>query len=50
MTNEQEIKVLQEMQRHTQALDDITSGKISEIEVSEEEAFIKEMQEINKSK
>lgn len=49
MTHEQEVKILQEMQRHTQALEDITSGKTVEKEVSKEDEFIKLMQEINKS-
>lgn len=49
MTPEQEVKVLQEVQRHQQALDDISSGKAPEKEVSKEDEFIKLMQEINNS-
>jgi hypothetical protein len=49
MTHEQEVKVLQEMQRHQQALDDISSGKVDENEISEEDAFINEMKEMNKT-
>lgn len=47
MTHEKEVKVLQEMQRHQQALEDISSGKTAEKEVSKEDEFIKQMQEIN---
>lgn len=49
MTHEQEVKVLQEMQRHQQALDDISIGKVDENGISEEDAFINEMKEMNKT-
>ncbi len=49
MTHEQELKIMQEMERHTQTLYDISSGKVDENEISEEDAFINEMKEMNKT-
>lgn len=52
MTNEQEILVLQELQRHQQALSDITAGKTTEtpenVKDKETNDFIQQMQDLEK--
>lgn len=44
-----EKEVLEEMKRHSQALEAISNGTTPEQKVSKEDAFIKEMQEMNKT-